>query len=153
MGGGSDINVSSDDVMEVATAVRNFARTLDGDRLRPADVMSDAMAAIAEQPSISGAQEVVKVHSGAQEIVTSTLAGVKQDLENFAGNLEKSVEDLEMADRTIERLLGLFLPGGANPDVEVPVGDDEMGDIGNSDGPSAGDDARDRAIDERGESA
>lgn len=147
------IDLSSDDVMDVAKAVRNFAKTLDGDRLKPADVMPAAMASVAEQPSVSGAKEVVSVHTGAQRIVTSTLVGVRQDLENFATNLEKSVEDLDMADRTIERLLGLFLPGGGNPDVEIPVGDDEVGDLGDGEGPSEADDAREQAIEERGEDA
>lgn len=138
------ISLSVDEVLEVAGATRRFAKTLEPkDTLAPAKVVPEALAALVSQPSVPGADAVVTVHAGAQEVVTATLEGVQDDLIGFAKILEQSVDTVHESEVLVERTFGINLI--------VPVGESTLDDIGNGEAPTEAENRRQQAIDERQE--
>lgn len=133
------ISLSVDDVREVARATRGFAAGLEPeDRLEPTKVVPEALTALAKQPSVPGAQQVITVHAGAREVVAATLDGVKEDLFAFAKLLEDSVSTLHESEALVERALKV--------DLELDLDDDTLSNIGNGDGPSHADARREETI-------
>lgn len=150
---GDDIRISSDEVMDIVRKTRQFADSLGENLDAPKKQVPLALEAILSQPEISSAQSVVDVHDGANVVVSKTLTGVKKDLNDFADSLQRAVEDHDRTDTMIELLLkGMLGPLGAggDTDIKIDVSDDSITVIGDADGPSAADDARDDAINNQG---
>lgn len=133
------ISLSVDDVREVALATRGFATGLEpSKRLAPATVVPEALTALSKQPSVPGAQQVITVHTGAHEVVTATLDGVKEDLFAFARLLDESVSTLHESEALVERAMKI--------DLQLDINDDTLTAIGNGDGPSRAEARREETI-------
>lgn len=102
------------------------------------------------------AQGLVSMHGTAHEVVRATLAGVQQDLDGFATNIERAVGDLYDRDITMQALLqsslapfnpaALSAGGGAGVDIYNDLNDETLDNMGGVTGTSHGDEARDEAV-------
>lgn len=133
------VSLSVDDVREVIRLTKRFAKNLDPkERLEPAKVVPESLTALAKQPSVPGAEAVITVHAGAQEVVTATLEGVQQDLVAFAKLLHDSVDSLHESETLVEHALKI--------DLKLKLDEHSLTTIGEGAGPTEAEARREEII-------
>ena len=138
-----DPQVDPDEVMELANLTSQIAtEVVDDEDFKGLEI------ADADFAGLDTGALVATAHGSAHQVVSATLKGVKQDLEDFSEALETSIKNILLVDDTAEsmllmRSLGLMTPSS---DVTTSLDDGSLENLGDITVSDHGEQARDEAV-------